>query len=94
MKVHLKIMSGNVSLRSKLCLKPADMMNLMKQCTLTDAEINDTESHDINPKRGGLSKELTPEHNLCFQNQLLESLSGNIRKTNEADCIYVFGIVA
>jgi hypothetical protein len=83
-------MSGSIRVRAKLCRRPEDNIDLQSACNITFEEISSPDPDES--VFSGEGNELdTPDHNMCFPNQLL--FDQKLQRNNSASCIYVIGVL-
>ena len=71
-KFDAHVMVGAIRLKAKLCSRPDDMADLQAQCNYTLDELMEPDPEEKTMMHQA-SEEESPDHNLCFPNQLLSS---------------------
>jgi len=88
-KFDAQVMSGSIRVRAKLCSRPDDNADLLATCNITLQEISQPDPDEAVFMSEGNELE-TPDHNMCFPNQLL--FDQNLQRNDSASCIYVIGV--
>lgn len=93
-KLHydVHVMTGEVRVKAKLCPLPQNMTKLEDECNLSADEMNEVDPND-KMIQNIADTLVSPDHDVCFPNSVLQQTSGNIRLDNIAQCIYVFGVI-